>query len=135
MLHHVEQWAANTLAEDGAPQLSKTDVRRRIARVAMEDEVSRLLQRRCVWMTEQGQVPVAEGPMSKVFSTEALVRASQDMVELVGPDAMRSYFEPTAPQDGRFEHLMRFSLGTTIYAGTSEVQRSIIAQRGLGLPR
>ncbi|BCO35866.1 hypothetical protein MHEC_22990 [Mycobacterium heckeshornense] len=101
----------------------------------MEDEVSRLLQRRCVWMTEQGQVPVAEGPMSKVFSTEALVRASQDMVELVGPDAMRSYFEPTAPQDGRFEHLMRFSLGTTIYAGTSEVQRSIIAQRGLGLPR
>lgn len=29
---------------------------------------------------------------------------------------------------------MRFSLGTTIYAGTSEVQRTIIAQRGLGLP-
>ena len=94
-----------------------------------------LLQRRWVWMTEQGQAPVAEGPMSKLFSTEALVRASQDIVELVGPDAMRSYFEPTAPEQGRFEHLMRFSLGTTIYAGTSEVQRSIIAQRGLGLPR
>jgi alkylation response protein AidB-like acyl-CoA dehydrogenase len=86
-------------------------------------------------MLEAGQVPVAEGPMSKVFSTEALVRASQDVMELVGPDAVRSYFEPTALQDGRFEHLMRFSLGTTIYAGTSEVQRSIIAQRGLGLPR
>ena len=135
LLHHAEQWAATTLAEDGSPQLTKTDVRRRIARVAMEDEVSRLLQRRCVWMIEEGQAPVAEGPMSKVFSTEALVRASQDIVELVGPDAVRSYFEPTAPEQGRFEHLMRFSLGTTIYAGTSEVQRSIIAQRGLGLPR
>ena len=101
----------------------------------MEDEVSRLLQRRCVWMVQNGTIPVAEGPMSKVFSTEALVRASQDIVELVGPDAVRSYFEPTAPEQGRFEHLMRFSLGTTIYAGTSEVQRSIIAQRGLGLPR
>ena len=73
--------------------------------------------------------------MSKVFSTEALVRASQDIVELVGPDAVRSYLEPTAPEHGRFEYLMRFSLGTTIYAGTSEVQRSIIAHRGLGLPR
>jgi alkylation response protein AidB-like acyl-CoA dehydrogenase len=134
LLEHAEQWAA-TPAEDGSPHLTKTDVRRRIARVAMEDEVSRLLQRRCVWMISEGQVPVAEGPMSKVFSTEALVRASQDIVELVGPDSVRSYFEPTAPEQGRFEHLMRFSLGTTIYAGTSEVQRSIIAQRGLGLPR
>jgi alkylation response protein AidB-like acyl-CoA dehydrogenase len=73
--------------------------------------------------------------MSKLFSTEALARASQDVVELVGPDAIRSCFEPTAVEGGRFEYLMRFSVGTTIYAGTSEVQRSIIAQRGLGLPR
>ncbi|OBK73949.1 acyl-CoA dehydrogenase [Mycobacterium sp. 1274761.0] len=135
LLHHAERWAMKTPSDDGSPQLTKTDTRRRIARVAMEDEVSRLLQRRCVWMISEGRVPVAEGPMSKVFSTEALVRASQDIVELVGPDAVRSYFEPRAPEQGRFEHLMRFSLGTTIYAGTSEVQRSIIAQRGLGLPR
>lgn len=72
--------------------------------------------------------------MSKVFSTEALERAAQDIFEMVGPDALRTYFEPTAPENGRFEHVMRFSLGTTSYAGTSEVQRSIIAQRGLGLP-
>lgn len=135
LLQHVEQWAATTESDDGSPQLAKTDVRRRIARLAMEDEVSRLLLRRCVWMTETGQTPIAEGPMSKVFSTEALVRASQDIMELVGPDAARGYFEPTAPERGRFEYLMRFALGTTIYAGTSEVQRSIIAQRGLGLPR
>lgn len=135
LLHHAEQWAQDTSANDGGLPITKDDVRRRIARVAMEYEVSILLQHRCVWMTEDGQVPVAEGPMSKVFSTEALARASQDIVEMVGPDGMRSYFEPEAPEQGRFEHLMRFSLGTTIYAGTSEVQRTIIAQRGLGLPR
>ncbi len=135
LLHHAEAWATDTAATDGSPPITKIDVRRRITRVAMELEVSMLLQRRCVWMAENGLAPVAEGPMSKVFSTEALVRASQDMVELVGPDAMRSHYEPTAPERGRFEHLLRFSLGTTIYAGTSEVQRTIIAQRGLGLPR
>lgn len=135
LLHHAEQWAASTSDADGTPRIADPDVRRRIARAATEFEVSMLLQRRCVWMSENGQVPVAEGPMSKVFSTEALVRAAQDINELVGPDALRSFFEPTAPEQGKFEHLMRFSLGTTIYAGTSEVQRSIIAQRGLGLPR
>ena len=70
----------------------------------METEVSMLLQRRCVWMLEQGEMPVAEGPMSKVFSTEALERASQDVIELVGADGLRSYLEPTAPEHGRFEH-------------------------------
>jgi alkylation response protein AidB-like acyl-CoA dehydrogenase len=57
------------------------------------------------------------------------------MVEIVGPDALRSYFDPTAPSNGIIEHSLRHSLGTTIYAGTSEIHRNMIAQRGLGLPR
>ncbi|OAN36821.1 acyl-CoA dehydrogenase family protein [Mycolicibacterium iranicum] len=135
LLHHAEQWAMRSSTAHGGRPIDTQDVRRRISRVAMEYEVSTLLQRRCVWMAEEGQIPVAEGPMSKVFSTEALERASQDILELVGPDALRSYLEPTAPERGRFDHTVRFALGTTIYAGTSEVQRTIIAQRGLGLPR
>ena len=135
LLQHTESWATTTRLPDGSKPMDNPDVRRRISRAAMENEVSMLLQRRCVWMAEQGQIPIAEGPMSKVFSTEALERASQDIVEMVGPDALRSYLEPTAPERGRFDHTLRFSLGTTIYAGTSEVQRTIIAQRGLGLPR
>lgn len=134
LLDHAEHWAT-TVSDDGSRPIETADARRRLARVAMETEVSMLLQRRCVWMVEQGDIPVAEGPMSKVFSTEALVRASEDIVELVGADGLRSYLEPTAPEHGRFDHSLRFSLGTTIYAGTSEVQRGIIAQRGLGLPR
>lgn len=135
LLHHAENWAHDATDTQGSPRIAEPDVRRRLARVAMEYEVAMLLQRRCVWMDENDRVPVAEGPMSKVFSTEALQRASEDIVELVGADGLRSYFEPTAPQHGRLDHTMRFSLGTTIYAGTSEVQRTIIAQRGLGLPR
>ena len=73
--------------------------------------------------------------MSKLFSSEALEDRAEEIAELVGPDALRSYFDPTAPVNGVLEHMVRHSLGTTIYAGTSEIHRNMIAQRGLGLPR
>jgi alkylation response protein AidB-like acyl-CoA dehydrogenase len=135
LLHHAEAWATAPQDEGSGIPIDDPDVRRRLSRLAMELEISTLLQWRCVWMGEAGLPMTVEGPMSKLFSTEALERACQDINELVGPDSLRSYFEPTAPENGRFEQIMRFSLGTTIYAGTSEVQRTIIAQRGLGLPR
>lgn len=135
LLHHAEAWAAEAVDASGTPRINDPDVRRRLARVAIEVEVASLLLYRCAWLDETGQKSTAEGPMSKLFSTEALERASQDVNEMVGPDALRSHFEPTAPQNGQLQQIMRFSLGTTIYAGTSEVQRTIIAQRGLGLPR
>jgi alkylation response protein AidB-like acyl-CoA dehydrogenase len=53
----------------------------------------------------------------------------------VGPDALRTESDPSAIARGQIEHLLRFSLGTVIYAGTSEVQRNIIARQACGLPR
>jgi alkylation response protein AidB-like acyl-CoA dehydrogenase len=135
LIELVERWAEDTVDPDGRPRIEDPDVRHRIGRAAAEVEVALLLQRRAVWMAEVGQIPEAEGPMAKLLSTEHLVRSAEDLTEMIGPDALRSYFEPTAPQGGRIEHILRLSLGTTIYAGTSEVQRNIIAHRGLGLPR
>jgi alkylation response protein AidB-like acyl-CoA dehydrogenase len=135
VLATAEEWAREATDDDGRPRIDDPDVRERLARAATEVEVSFLLHRRAAWMSQNGLVPEAEGPMSKLFSSEALERAAQDLWEMVGADALRSYFDPTAPQRGRIEHAMRFSLGTTIYGGSSEVQRNIIAARGLGLPR
>ena len=135
LLDHTEAWAADARDDAGRPRMEDPAVRTRLGRAATELEVSRLLQRRSAWMADEGIVPEAEGPMAKLYSSEALERVAQDLTEMVGPDALRSYFDPTAPEGGRIEHSLRFSLGTTIYAGTSEVQRNIIAQRGLGLPR
>jgi len=135
LLSHTESWAAAAVDDEGRSKMADPDVRTRLGRAATELEVSLLLQRRSAWMAAAGLVPEAEGPMAKLFSSEALERIAQNLTELVGPDALRSYFEPSAPEGGRIEHSLRFSLGTTIYAGTSEVQRNIIAQRGLGLPR
>jgi alkylation response protein AidB-like acyl-CoA dehydrogenase len=129
VLEDGEAWAADT------GRLADDDARERLARIATDVEVAHLLRNRATWMAEQGEVPEAEGPMSKLYSSEAMERCAQDLVELIGPDALRSYLDPTAPRNGRIEHALRFSVGTTIYAGTSEIQRNIIAQRGLNLPR
>jgi alkylation response protein AidB-like acyl-CoA dehydrogenase len=130
----AERWAA-TPGPDGARPADDADVRRRLARVATDLEVSQLLEHRTAWMESVGDLPVAEGPMSKLFGTEAIVRGAEELTALVGPDALRSRGDATAVEGGDLEHLLRFSLGTTIYAGTSEIQRNIIAQRRCGLPR
>jgi alkylation response protein AidB-like acyl-CoA dehydrogenase len=135
LLDECEAWARTPGPDGGAEPLADPDVRERLTRAATELEVAQLLELRTTWMEANHLVPVAEGPMAKLFSTEALVRQAEELCQLVGPDALRSKLDPTALRDGRIEHALRFSVGTTIYAGTSEVQRNIIAQRACGLPR
>ena len=60
--------------------------------------------------------------MSKLFASEALTRQSADFVDLLGPDGIRSYRDPTATAAGMAEYDFRFALGTTTYGGTSEIQ-------------
>ena len=73
--------------------------------------------------------------MAKLALTEAFVRASGDILDMIGPHALLRRGEGTTVLAGHFEHAYRHAMVTTIYGGSSEVQREIIAQRGLGLPR
>ncbi len=135
LLTAFERWAVGALDDDGRARSDDSEVHVALGRAAADLEVSRLLQRRVAWLSVEGVEVHAAGPMSKLFSSEALEARAQEIVEVMGPDALRSYFEPTAPEHGVIEHMLRFSLGTTIYGGTSEIHRNMIAQRGLGLPR
>jgi len=134
LLDATEQWAITPDAEGNRP-IDRHDVQQRLVRAAAEREVAELLQARTTWMESKGEVPVVEGPMAKLFATEAAVRHAEQLTAMVGADALRSRGDPTAVAGGQIEHALRFSLGLTIYAGTSEIQRNIIAQRGCGLPR
>jgi alkylation response protein AidB-like acyl-CoA dehydrogenase len=109
--------------------------RGRIAHVVAEAEVSRLLALRAGWLASQGLSTLAEGPMAKLYSTEALTRCSADLLDLAGADGLRAAEPGDHTGAGILEHAYRHSQVTTIYGGTSEIQRSIIAERGLGLPR
>jgi alkylation response protein AidB-like acyl-CoA dehydrogenase len=134
LLERTERWAT-TPGRDGTAPLARDEVRRRLIKAATDLEVAQLLEVRSTWMESIGEVPVAEGPMAKLSSTEAMVRHAEELTSMVGPDALRSRLDPTALEDGLIEHALRHSLGMTIYGGTSEIQRNIIAQRRCGLPR
>ncbi len=133
LLEAMERWAV--AAEDGPTPAEDPGVRARLGRAAAEVEVSRLLARRCAWMQAAGLLPGVEGSMAKLFASEAITRQAGDFVDLLGPDGIRSKGDPSAPAGGAADYAFRFALGTTTYGGTSEVQRNVIAQRGLGLPR
>ncbi|MGO9458489.1 MAG: acyl-CoA dehydrogenase family protein [Acidimicrobiales bacterium] len=133
LLEAMERWALAT--EEGPAPAEDPGVRARLGRAAAEVEVSRLLARRCAWMQAAGLLPGVEGSMAKLFASEAITRQAGDFVDLLGPDGIRSKGDPSAPAGGAADYAFRFALGTTTYGGTSEVQRNVIAQRGLGLPR
>ncbi len=135
LLTQMEEWARSATDQEGRPRADEPDVRSRLGRAAAENKVTTLLCRRCAWMSASGRLPGVEGSMSKLFASEALTRQSADFVDLLGPDGIRSQGDPSALADGMADYDFRFALGTTTYGGTSEIQRNIIAQRGLGLPR
>jgi alkylation response protein AidB-like acyl-CoA dehydrogenase len=130
VLAAAERWAAEGTTADGRPLIEDDSVRARLARAATQARVARLLGLRSVWVYANGGLPGVEGSMAKLYASEALVRLTDDLA-LMAPDGLRT----GDPRHADVEHGIRRAQATTIYGGTSEVQRSIIAQRALGLPR
>jgi alkylation response protein AidB-like acyl-CoA dehydrogenase len=110
-------------------------VRDRIAALAAEIEVGRRLMIRCAEVATSGTTPPELGAISKVFSGELMERFGEAALDLLGPRAALSQGAAGALRNGRYEQGLRHSLMWVISIGTNEIQRSLIAQRGLGLPR
>jgi alkylation response protein AidB-like acyl-CoA dehydrogenase len=131
LLHAAVAWARNALGDDGAPRIEDPLVRARLARVAVHEEVGDLLCRRAVWAGAERITSRAWGPMSKLFTTETYMRDAADLLELAAPDSLFAGEDPT----GVIEHKHRHAIANTIYGGTSEIHRSVVAEQPLGLPR
>jgi alkylation response protein AidB-like acyl-CoA dehydrogenase len=110
-------------------------VRARLADAWTDVAAGRQLSERMAAETAAGELPIVHGSIAKLFSSEALVRASGGLLDALGPDGLLAHGAPSAPADGWVEWMHRHAQVTTIRAGTSEIQRTIIAERGLGLPR
>jgi len=118
----------------GAGRGGNVLVRHKLAELVLECEVGRLMCYRIAWMEDRGLIPNYEASMVKNFGAELAQRIAAAGMELLGLHGQLAS-GPRAPLQGRVEHSYMFSRGGTIAGGTSEVNRNIIAMRGLGLPR
>ncbi len=76
-----------------------------------------------------------EASMNKVFWSELDIALHEAAMDLLGPDAELTAGSPAAPEGGAWPDGYLFALAGPIYAGTNEIQRNVIAERVLGLPR
>jgi len=126
---------AKLAQRDGRPLADDAVVRERIATLAAEIEVGRQLMMHCAELAADGVTPPEYGAISKVFSGELMERFGEAALEILGMRATLSQEAPDNLANGRFEQGLRHSLMWVISIGTNEIQRSLIAQRGLALPR
>jgi alkylation response protein AidB-like acyl-CoA dehydrogenase len=130
MLRAAEQFCRET-KRGGTAMMHDPDVAARLARVATHTAVSEVICNRALWVATEKKSDLAYGPSAKLFSTEKFRTDSSDLLGLCAPEVLSKREGPAAFINLCYRH----SQGTTIYAGTSEVHRSIIAERQLGLPR
>ena len=126
---------AKTNSKNGVLLANDPVTRNRLSDLAIEVEVSKLISYNIAWMQGQGLVPNKEASMGKVLGTELQQHVSETGMHMLG---MHGQLEPGskhAPLEGKVEHMYLTDVSQTIQAGTSEIQRNIIATRGLGLPR
>jgi alkylation response protein AidB-like acyl-CoA dehydrogenase len=99
----------------------------------IEASVAKLMSYRVITMQASGLIPNHEASMTKLFASELGQRIARTGMKVLG--LYGQLFGDEAPMKGRYESSYLTSLSSTIAGGTSEIQRNIIATRGLGLPR
>ena len=134
LLDETREYAGETL-RNGQPLINIPWVRNLLADRYIECEVARLMAYNVAYMQGQGLVPNKEASMSKVFGSETVQRVTAAGLDILGMYGVLGRNEKWAPLKGRIQENWMSAFSGTIAAGTSEIQRNIIAGRGLGLPR
>ena len=117
--------------------LSDPIVQHHLADIFIDIETSRLMAYRLVGSAKEGAKAdaSARASMSKLFGSEASQRVSNTMLNLLGTYGQIEKDPELEVLQGRIGHWYLQSFTSTLARGTSEIQRNILATRGLGLPR
>ena len=120
---------------NGGRLWDRVNVRNALVDLYLGYELGRLLCYRVAWMQSSGQVPNYEASISKMFGSELNRQMSWVTANVLGPAGLLDTGSKHAVLDGRVARWFLAGTSYTVAAGTSEIQRNIIASRGLGLPR
>ena len=110
-------------------------IKNELSELAVQIEAVRLMCYNVAWMQSQDMIPNKEASITKAYGTEMLNRLYGLGVKIMGPFGQLDPGSKWAPLGGRIENAYLRSFGGMVAAGTSEIQRNVIATRGLGLPR
>jgi alkylation response protein AidB-like acyl-CoA dehydrogenase len=136
--------ACTHLDRDGEPALHDPVVRQKLGRMVVEVEVLRYAGLRILSKLEQGKRPGSESSVDKLYYSEMDKRHQELVLEVLGPYAQLEQGVPselalnstTARGDNStWAYNFLWSRAGTIYAGSSEIQKNIIGERVLKLPR
>jgi alkylation response protein AidB-like acyl-CoA dehydrogenase len=128
----ARRWAETTPDGSGGTMSDDALVRERLAQFEIDVEVTELLGHRVAFLEQLGAKP---GPHAALFGPETYVKWSKEMVDMVGLAGTVDWTSDDAVERGTFEFHYRSAVASTIYGGSSEVLRSLVAEQLLGLPR
>jgi alkylation response protein AidB-like acyl-CoA dehydrogenase len=134
VLEHLVQHAREHVV-DGRPLAEDPAVRARLATLATRIEAAKLLNYGAISIQAAGEVPAIEASIARIHNTQVEQLAGQVGLELLGPQGLLVDDDELCLLDGEMQRQWLESIPVTVAAGTTEVQKNIIAQRGLGLPR
>ncbi len=119
----------------GGSLLDKPLVRHKLAEIAIEIEVGKYMVYRVVSQQARKEPGSIEAAVCKLYNTEMNVRVTNTGIEILGLYGQLQKDSKWAQLMGRFQKLYLYAIALVVGGGTSEIQRNIIAMRGLGLPR
>lgn len=124
------------LREHRAELLAEPYVRTKLAEAKLDVEVARALATTNAALIDRGIVPTMEASMTKVWASDATARLTNLAMDLLGrAGGLQRESDDRAPLEGTFEEGWRGAPVSRFGGGTNDIQRRIIATRGLGLPR
>ena len=129
------KYAQKTSQPDGTALIEDQLVRERLVRAMIDVEVCRGFAYNTAFLASEGVMFGVEGSMTKLFASESYKKHSKWFIEMAGIEGLISLGEETAPVAGALDEHFRHAPVTTIYGGTSEISRNLIAEGLLGLPR
>ncbi len=120
---------------DGQALIKNPLVRHKLAELTIELEAARQLAYYCAFAQTKNPMTIGEPSASKWYQSELMVRLANTGVEIMGLYGPLKLGSKWTPLMGKFQSQCMFILGATIAAGSTEIQKNVIAWMVLGLPR